>query len=120
MLLVLRSGKARSNTKQTYHKGRRYCSDNCRKRASETRPQPSANQPVEAPKSAQASMVASTVRNVASTLAISMTYEAQKSGRAPLKMDFGGYSVVPEPERHGVYRSQSGRNSIASAVQTAA
>jgi hypothetical protein len=36
-----------------------------------------------------------------------MGYEGQKSGRASLKMDFGGYAVVPDlnwPKMHRVRR----------------
>ena len=33
-----------------------------------------------------------------------MGYEGQKSGRAPLQMNFGGYTVVPDPEWPKMYR----------------
>ena len=103
--LVLRGGrnsdKAMAGRQRTYHKGRRYCSDTCRKLASKARLQSS---PKRAEKSRPATRVLSTVAAVASTLDISMGYEGQKSGRAPLQMNFGGYTVVPDPEWPKMYR----------------
>ena len=103
--LVLRGGrnsdKAMAGRQRTYHKGRRYCSDTCRKLASKARLQSS---PKRAEKSRPATRVLSTVAEVASTLDISMGYEGQKSGRAPLQMNFGGYTVVPDPEWPKMYR----------------
>jgi hypothetical protein len=102
--LTLRSGRTRSNRKRTLHKGRRYCSDNCRKRASDSRHQPSTVEPKTAAEGRPATIVASTVRSVDIAPMISMGYEAQKSGRASLKMTFGGYTVVPDQEWPGMYR----------------
>ena len=79
--LVLRSGRARANRKKTLHKGRRYCSDNCRKRASEGR----LLRPKTASKERLATRLASTVRSVSGTVVKSIGYEGQKSGRGPFK-----------------------------------
>jgi hypothetical protein len=40
-----------------------------------------------------------------------MGYEEQKSGRARLQMDFGGYTVVPDPDWPKMYcvRKPDGR-----------
>jgi hypothetical protein len=98
--LVLRSGRARANRKKTLHKGRRYCSDNCRKRASEGR----LLRPKTASKERLATGLASTVRSMSRTVEISMGYGGPKSGRAPLQMTFGGYTVLPDEEWSGMYR----------------
>jgi hypothetical protein len=98
--LVLRSGRARANRKKTLHKGRRYCSDNCRKRASEGR----LLRPKTASKERLATRLASTVRGVSGTVVKSIGYEGQKSGRGPLQMAFEGYIVVADKEWSGMYR----------------
>ena len=91
--LQYRAGKdtdrRKGRRKRTLHKGRRYCSDNCRKRAAEGRSQPT---------------VFSTDRDVSSQTIKSKAYEGQKSGRAPLEMTFGGYSVIPDPEWPKMFR----------------
>jgi hypothetical protein len=110
--LEYRAGKdtdrRKARRKRSLHKGRRYCSDNCRKRASEGRSQssaqPSANKRKIAPGKRFDTDVFSTVRDVSSAATISKTYEGQKSGRAPLEMTFGGYSVIPDPEWPKMFR----------------
>jgi hypothetical protein len=113
--LVLRGGrnsdKARVGRRQTYHQGRRYCSDTCRKLASKTRTGALQSSPKTGSKGAQGAPAAqaattplSTVTSVASRLVISMGYEGQKTGRASLRMTFGGYTVVPDPDWPAMYR----------------
>ena len=101
--LVLRFGRARANRKKTLHKGRRYCSDNCRKRASEGRLRPKT-----ASKERLATRLASTVRSVSRTVEISMGYEGQKSGRA--------WPIVPDPDWPGMYRVQRPDGSLTDMV----
>jgi hypothetical protein len=114
--LTLRSGRMRSNGKKTLHKGRRYCSDNCRKRASDGRYQPSGLKPKTLPKRHQAIGVASTVRGVENNVEISTNCEGQKSGRAPLQMTFGGYTVVPDAEWPKMYRVRGPDGSLTDMV----
>jgi len=125
--LVVRGGrnseKAMAGRKRTYHKGRRYCSDTCRKLASKTRLAPlqpsSGTEPIEAqkaPKALQATTPLSTVTSVASSVDISMGYEGQKSGRACLQMDFGGFTVVPDPDWPKMYRVRSPDGSLSDMV----
>jgi hypothetical protein len=109
--LVTRGGrnsiKARAGRKQTLHQGRRYCSDTCRKLASKARLQPSPSGAKKAPKVALATTPLSTVTSAPSTIEISRGYEEQKSGRAPLGLTFGGYTVVPDSKWPNMYRVRS-------------
>jgi hypothetical protein len=102
--LVLRagrdSGRAKAGRKRSLHKGRRYCSDTCRKLASKARAQPSPNgRPI-----VRKSDVFSTVTTAENSVDILPTYKGQKSGRGSLKRTFGGYTVVPDPEWPEMYR----------------
>jgi hypothetical protein len=102
--LTQRSGRARINRKHTLHRGRRYCSDNCRKRASESRNRLHQSSAKRRPKPLSATTPLSTVRTVSSGPTISMGYKGQKTGRASLKMTFGGYTVVPDAKWPKMYR----------------
>jgi hypothetical protein len=106
----------RSNGKKTLHKGRRYCSDNCRKRASDSRYQPSGLRPEIPRKDGQAIGVASTVRSPENNVEISTNCEGQKSGRAPLQLTFGGYTVVPDAEWPKMYRVRGPDGSLTDMV----
>jgi hypothetical protein len=90
--LQYRAGKdtdrRKRRRKRSLHQGRRYCSDNCRKRTSEGRQggkasrsaQPSANRRKIAPGKRFDTDVFSTVRDLSSAPMISMGYEGQKIG----------------------------------------
>jgi hypothetical protein len=98
------SGKAMVGRERTYHKGRRYSSATCRELASKARLQPSPRVPLEGRKRRLATTPLSTVTSAPSSIDISMGYEEQKSGRARLQMDFGGFTVVPDPDWPMMYR----------------
>jgi len=121
--LVLRGGrnscKAQAGRKPSYHKGRRYCSDTCRKLASKRRlgphaqtarqehqssPETSETRPAEGLNEGPATGVLSTVTTDENSVDILPTYNSKKSGRASLKMTFGAYTVVPDPDWPKMYR----------------
>ena len=110
--LVLRGGrnsrKAQAGRKPSYHKGRRYCSDTCRKLASKARyqssPETSETRPAEGLNEGPATGVLSTVTTAENSVDILPTYNSKKSGRASLKMTFGAYTVVPDPDWPKMYR----------------
>jgi hypothetical protein len=84
--LVLRggrnSGKAKAGRRHTHHKGRRYCSDTCRKLASKGRRKSHQSSPERAAKPLPATTPLSTVTTASSRLDISRGYRGRKSGRA--------------------------------------
>jgi hypothetical protein len=125
--LVLRGGrnsdKARVGRRQTYHQGRRYCSDTCRKLASKTRLGALQPSPKTGSRGAQAALAAqpastplSTVTSALSTLDISIGYEGQKTGRASLRMTFGRYAVVLDPDWPAMYRVRRPDGSLTDTV----
>jgi hypothetical protein len=125
--LVLRggrnSGKAMAGRERSLHKGRRYCSDTCRKLASKERrvplqpsPAPPLQPSLEASKEALGTIPLSTVTSVASALDVSMGYEGPKSGRAPLQMTFRRGVVVPDPDWPGMYRVSKPDGSLSDMV----
>lgn len=77
--LTLRCGRFGTSRKRILHEGRRYCSDTCRKLASKARKKSQVT--------IDKGVVLSTVTSVNNNIDISITYEGQKSGRAPSKMD---------------------------------
>jgi hypothetical protein len=112
--LVLRGGRnsrKAAGRKPSYHKGRRYCSDACRKLASKRRlgphqssPEASEIRPAERQNEDPATGVLSTVTTAENSVDILRTYNSKKSGRASLKMIFGAYTVVPDPDWPKMYR----------------
>src|SRR6516162_2890798 len=98
--LVLRagrdSGRAKAGRKRCLHKGRRYCSDTCRKLASKARHWSQSSPEISSERPERAATF-STVTSAPNTVEISRGYKRAKSGRAGLQMTFGDYAVVPDP-----------------------
>ena len=105
--LVLRagrdSGRAKAGRKRSLHKGRRYCSDTCRKLAAKARHW-SQSSPEMSSKRSERAATFSTVTSASNTVDISRGYKGRKSGRAGLQITFGDYAVVLDPDWPKMYR----------------
>jgi hypothetical protein len=113
------SGKAMAGREHTYHTGRRYCSDTCRKLASKARVTIEEIRPVEASVTIDSTTPLSTVTGVSNSVDISMGHEGPNSGRASPKMDFGGFVVVPDPDWPKMYRVRRPDGSLTDMVNLA-
>ena len=109
--LVQRSGRdsyrARANRERSFHEEKRYCSATCRKLASKARRTPfktAVSGPPARDKASQGSKPFSGVTTATNLVDLPAVSGARKSGEASLKMDFGGFTVVPDKEWRGMYR----------------